>query len=329
MNKNTNKNTNVAVEDNSLFNIAVEDNSLFAEILKGIAAANDGTDPALLWRDRAKGMLWGLLVGDALGSPIQFSSKDGHPHITEMVPCPVFNVPAGYWTDDGSMALCIMDSYVRKGGVYDREDIGATFVKWYREGYLSSIEGRAFDVGITTSQSIAGIARGSLVNGSDRAQGNGSLMRFAPSWLIAFAEDRRSVYHEISDLTHASDTVRMECEKMDYMLETNLRGVRSDVGPGAETMRADVPNSGWCVDTLKAAAWAFNTTQAFEDGMVAAVNLGGDSDTIGAVYGQIAGAFYGYSAIPKRWVRAMKDWEKLDALIEKFLELIVKKMAIA
>jgi ADP-ribosyl-[dinitrogen reductase] hydrolase len=317
-----NKNTNIN-------GIIVEDNSLFAEILKGIEDVKNGTDPALLWRDRAKGMLWGLLVGDALGSPIQFSSKDGHPHITEMVPCPVFNVPAGYWTDDGSMALCIMDSYVRKGGVYDREDIGATFVKWYREGYLSSIEGRAFDVGITTSQSIAGIARGSLVNGTDRAQGNGSLMRFAPSWLIAFAEDRRSVYHEISDLTHASDTVRMECEKMDSVLETNLRGVRSDVGPGAETARADVPNSGWCVDTLKAAEWAFNTTQTFEDGMVAAVNLGGDSDTIGAVYGQIAGAFYGYSAIPKRWVKAMKDWEKLDALIEQFLGLVVKKMAIA
>lgn len=317
-----NRNTNIN-------GIIVEDNSLFAEILKGIEDVKNGIDPALLWRDRAKGMLWGLLVGDALGSPIQFSSKDGHPHITEMVPCPVFNVPAGYWTDDGSMALCIMDSYVRKGGVYDREDIGATFVKWYREGYLSSIEGRAFDVGITTSQSVAAIARGSLVNGTDSAQGNGSLMRFAPSWLIAFAEDRRSVYHEISDLTHASDTVRMECEKLDHVLETNLRGVRSDVGPGAETARADVPNSGWCVDTLKAAAWAFNTTQTFEDGMVAAVNLGGDSDTIGAVYGQIAGAFYGYSAIPERWVKAMKDWEKLDALIEQFLDLVVKKMAIA
>ena len=67
-------------------------------------------------KDRAKGMLWGLIVGDALGSPIQFTGKDSHPHITEMVPCPVFGVPAGYWTDDGSMAMCVMDSYVRKGG---------------------------------------------------------------------------------------------------------------------------------------------------------------------------------------------------------------------
>lgn len=80
-------------------------------------------------RNKAKGMLWGLIVGDAFGSPIQFSGKDSHPWITEMVKCPVFNLPAGYWTDDGSMAMCIMDSYVRKGG-YDLKDIGDTFVKW-------------------------------------------------------------------------------------------------------------------------------------------------------------------------------------------------------
>ena len=73
--------------------------------------------------NRAKGMLWGLIVGDAFGSPIQFSGKDNHLWITEMVACPVFNLPAGYWTDDGSMAMCIMDSYVRKGG-YDLKDIG-------------------------------------------------------------------------------------------------------------------------------------------------------------------------------------------------------------
>lgn len=91
-----------------------------------------------------KGMLWGLIVGDAFGSPIQFSGKDSHPWITEMVPCPVFKLPAGYWTDDGSMALCVMDSVVRKGG-YDLKDIGDTFVEWLFKGYLSSMDGVSFD----------------------------------------------------------------------------------------------------------------------------------------------------------------------------------------
>ena len=93
------------------------------------------------FRDCAKGTLWGLIVGDAFGSPIQFSGKDDHPWITKMVKCPVFNLPAGYWTDDGSMAMCIMDSYVRKGG-YDLKDIGDTFVREVVYGRLPFVEGR-------------------------------------------------------------------------------------------------------------------------------------------------------------------------------------------
>ena len=87
--------------------------------------------------------------------------------------------------------------------------------------------------------------------------------------------------------------------------------------------RDEVDNSGWAVSTLEAALWAFNSTNAFEEGLVAAVNLGGDSDTIGAVYGQIAGAYYGYNAIPTRWVRAVKDWSKVDALISDFVNLVI------
>ena len=73
-------------------------------------------------------------------------------------------------------------------------------------------------------------------------------------------------------------------------------------------------------NTLQAALWAFRTTETFEEGMIAAVNLGGDADTIGAVYGQIAGAYYGFDAIPERWISAVKDHESVDSLIDDFLE---------
>ncbi len=269
-------------------------------------------------RDKAKGMLWGLIVGDALGSPIQFSGKDDHPWITEMVPCPVFNLPAGYWTDDGSMAMCIMDSYMRKNG-YDLKDIGATFVKWLFEGYLSSMDGRAFDVGGATYRSVSAIARGSLVNGEERSQGNGSIMRFAPSYLIARSLKRPEIIHEVSDLTHASAAVRRVCDEFAAVLDEHLAGHRTTRGPGKELGRADVPNSGWSVESLTAALWAFNTTATFEEGMVAAVNLGGDSDSIGAIYGQIAGAYYGFDAIPERWMKSIKTPEKVGVLIDSFL----------
>ncbi|MBR6733139.1 MAG: ADP-ribosylglycohydrolase family protein [Kiritimatiellae bacterium] len=121
-----------------------------------------------------------------------------------MVACPVFGLPVGYWTDDGSMAMCVMDSFVRKGG-YDLKDVVETFVKWLKEGYLSSIEGSSFDMGNATYDSVMAFSStGSLVNGSEESQGNGSIMRFAPSYLIARALGRPEIIHEVSDVTHAS-----------------------------------------------------------------------------------------------------------------------------
>lgn len=269
-------------------------------------------------RNKVKGMLWGLIVGDALGSPIQFSLKDGHPWITEMVPCPVFNLPAGYWTDDGSMAMCVMDSFMRKKG-YDLSDIGATFVKWLFEGYLSSKDGQAFDVGDATTSLVMAINNGSLVNGEESSQGNGSIMRFAPSYLIARALKRPEIVHEVSDLTHASRAVRKVCDEFAAVLDEHLAGRRTTCGPGKEMDRTDVPNSGWSVTSLQAALWAFNTTTNFEEGLIAAVNLGGDSDTIGAIYGQIAGAYYGFEAIPERWVKVVKSSDDVNNFITAFI----------
>lgn len=272
-------------------------------------------------KKRLKGMLWGLIVGDAFGSPIQFSSKDGHAHITEMVECPVFNLPAGYWTDDGSMALCVMDSYVRCNG-YDLTDIAKTFVRWLKEGYLSSIPGRSFDVGGATFSSLSDFSKtGSLVNGSENSQGNGSIMRLAPSYLIARHENRPVIMHEVSDLTHASARVREVVDRFAGILDEHLGGTRTAV-KSAYATREEVDNSGWAVSTLEAALWAFNTTETFGDGLVAAVNLGGDSDTIGAVYGQVAGAFYGIEGIPERWIKAVKTYGEIDARIDGFIDAV-------
>ena len=276
-----------------------------------------GTD----FRDWAKGALWGLIVGDCLGSPVQFSGKESHPWITEMVKCPVFGLPAGYWTDDSSMAMCIMDSYLRKGK-YDLKDIGKTFVRWYQDGYLSSVDGRSFDVGMATANACKEIAfRKSFINGSEQSQGNGSIMRFAPSWFVAKKEkDPTKVMHEISDLTHSSYRVRETIDKFAKILGEHMAGKRTSAVSAYKT-REEANNSGWAVSTLEAALWAFNTTHNFRDALVAAVNLGGDSDTIGAVCGQIAGAYYGYSAIPRKWLEAVKGWQKVDALIDKFLNM--------
>lgn len=268
-------------------------------------------------RDRFKGMFWGLVAGDCLGSPIQFMDKDDHPHITEMVPCRRFSTPAGYWTDDSSMAFCIAESVVRLGK-YDLADIAKNFVRWYDEGFWSSLP-YAFDTGFATTLAVDGIRYGSLKNGVEKSQGNGSIMRFAPSYILAYGRPDRRILHEISDLTHNSAAVRETVDLMARICDDHMQGERTTIVPQYKT-RDEVDNSGWAVSTLQAALWAFQTTESFEEALVAAVNLGGDADSIGAVCGQIAGAFYGYGAIPERWLAAVKDREKVDALIERFLD---------
>ena len=127
---------------------------------------------------------------------------------------------------------------------------------------------------------------------------------------------------EVGDLTHQSKRVRGVISLMADICDEHIQGHPTVVQSLYET-RDEVDNSGWAVSTLQAALWAFQTTKSFEDGMIEAVNLGGDSDSIGAVYGQIAGAYYGFEAIPERWLSAIKDREKVSELIESFLKVAV------
>lgn len=269
--------------------------------------------------DRKKGMLWGLVVGDCLGSPIQFTEKDSHPHITEMVPCRYFNTPPGYWTDDSSMAFCIMESVVRFGH-YDLKDVARNFVRWHEEGFWSSLD-YAFDVGTATTTACIKIRDyGTLCNGFEDSQGNGSIMRFAPTYFLNGQDAGNRIPHEISDITHASEAVWKTVDLMMEICSAHLKGERTEHQSEYAT-REEVNNSGWAVSTVQAALWAFHSTQSFEDGMIAAVNLGGDADSIGAVYGQIAGSYYGFSAIPERWLAKIKDREKIEKLISDFLSV--------
>ena len=272
--------------------------------------------------DHKLGLLWGLVVGDCLGSPIQFTGKDDHPHVTEMVPCETFGTPPGYWTDDSSMAFCIAESIARLGR-FDRSDVANNFVRWFRDGFWSSLP-HAFDVGGATAAACRAIERtGSLENGAEPSQGNGSVMRLAPSYLAARAFDRPEILHETSDLTHRSRRVRATVDRMAGVLD-ELLATGATTALSRYASREECDNSGWCVSTVESALWALNATSTFEEALVAAVNLGGDADSIGAVCGQLAGAKYGFSAIPERWLEAIKDREMIDDLFARFLAALAR-----
>ena len=272
-------------------------------------------------QEKLKGMLWGLVVGDCMGSPIQFTSKKHHREITKMEPAIdvyFMDLPKGYWTDDSSMAFCIMESVIQNQG-YDLKDIAANFLRWYDTGFLSSCS-RAFDIGRATHMAMQGLRKGELKNGVDSSQGNGSIMRFAPSFILAEACGRPEINIEIGDLTHCSSELH---QLLDELRLTFLALMENDSSRIHSThTRESVPNSGWAFDTIEAAYWAFCNYPTFREGMLAAVNLGGDSDSIGAVYGQLAGAYFGFSAIPQEWIHDVKDWQEIDARIAAFLNAI-------
>jgi ADP-ribosylglycohydrolase len=284
-------------------------------------------------RDKYRGALLGLAIGDALGTTLEFKPQGTFKPITDIIGGGPFNLKPGEWTDDTSMALCLAESLIERRG-FDAKDQMDRYCRWHEEGYLSS-NGRCFDIGNTVSSALAKYRRtGNPFAGpeSPDTAGNGSLMRLA-SISLFFARDAKQAIHyaaESSRTTHGAKTAVDACRyfagliigalddrtKPELMTpyfnpvtETSLWDEQS-LDPEIAAIAAgsfkskeppDIKGSGYVVESLEAALWAFYRSESFREGALLAVNLGDDADTTGAIYGQLAGAFYGAEAIPSEW----------------------------
>ena len=302
---------------------------------------------------RHLGCLLGLAAGDALGTTLEFRSPGTFEPITDMVGGGPFGLEPGQWTDDTSMALCLAESLIQCGG-FDARDQMDRYVRWWREGHLSPT-GECFDIGGTVSTALGKVlSYGDPYAGSTHphSAGNGSLMRLAPVSMYysstPLAATERSA--ESSRTTHGADTCVDACRYMGGLIVGVLAGAsKADLvsdryaPPGAEGVWDDSPlcpeidaiaagsfkgksppeirGKGYVVDCLEAALWAFHTTESFEAGALAAVNLGDDADTTGAVYGQLAGAFYGASGIPERWLEKLAMRELIEEYAARLAEV--------
>jgi ADP-ribosylglycohydrolase len=281
--------------------------------------------------DRYRGCLLGLAAGDALGTTLEFEDPGSFTPITDMVGGGPFNLKPGEWTDDTSMALCLAESLVTQRG-FDPVHQLETYVRWHRQGHLSST-GTCFDIGGTTWEALDNFERkrqsypGPV---EDYKAGNGSLMRLAPAPL-AFAgrpELAITMAANSSRTTHGAPECVDSCRYFAGLLLAAISGLSKEQILGNEYEPAvkcflgeplapkvaeiaggsfkrksppEIRGSGYVIHTLEAALWAFHTTDTFRDGALKVVNLGEDADTTGAVYGQIAGAFYGEEGIPAEW----------------------------
>lgn len=281
--------------------------------------------------DRCKGAIVGLFVGDALGQPIEFASKLGHKWIDQMEYGETWGIPKGAITDDSSMALNIMQGFMDDPEHYDVRNVAKAFVAWMDKGQWS-VTGNCFDIGSSCSSGLHAFkATGSVVNGSSYSNGCGGIMRFAPSWMIAHkvgktAMEERDIMLAINDIDHhnAECDAAITALMFDFNRHLADNPERSVNNDEYETWR-DATGSGRAEGCYKTAIWAFDFTHNFRDAVVACVNIGNDSDSCGAVCGQIAGSYYGFKAIPTEWVDALVWRDKLLAFVDEFLDATIGK----
>lgn len=282
-------------------------------------------------QDRFRGALTGLAACDALGTTIEFCSPGSFTPLTDIVGGGPFGLKPGQWTDDTSMALCLAESLVEKQR-FDPVDQLERYVLWYRDGHMSST-GKCFDIGGTTCKALRLFERthqpycGST---DPHAAGNGSIMRLAPAPLFFAGNPQEAVERsgDSSRTTHGARVCVDACRYLGGIIVGAVNGAGKDeilsemycpvpgywqnhpLAPEIEEVahgsfkRKDPPairGTGYVVQSLEAALWAFDKSKDFRHGALLAVNLGDDADTTGAVYGQIAGAFYGHEGVPAGW----------------------------
>lgn len=298
------------------------------------ALANGEVQPASEdIRDKMKGAILGMAIGDALGSPIEFTDKLHRPWIDQMEPCAHWQLGKGYYTDDAALGFNIMQGYLDDPKNYHVKNVARAFGNWLYNAQWSSTD-FTFGIGRNCGAGIeAFVQTGSLKNGNEDAQGNGAIMRFAPSWFIAqkvcpnkaeeSTPEQLQVMDDINDIDHDGQVCRTTIHTMAAAFDSHIFRNEKFVFDTEATSWRDASNSGWCVASLDSALWALKSTNNFRDAVLAAVNLAGDSDSIGAVCAQMAGCYYGFSGIPKEWVEDMHDFKKIEDFTETFINQIL------
>lgn len=298
--------------------------------------------------DRVRGVLVGLACGDALGRPVEFDTASAitaeYGDLDEMVGHGTWNQPAGTITDDTEQALCIARSLVEQQE-FDPADIADRFVAWYDRD--------PFDIGRMTARSLREFKHGStwdeagqqVWESSPEGQnaGNGSVMR-CPPLAIPYASDRNrlvEVSRQSSQITHADPRCTYGCAILNLTVAGFLEDADNPLQDALNFAGADAPEeltaalrpiarsespstletSGYVVHSLQTALHDGLRADSAEGAIVTAVNRGGDTDTIGAIAGAVAGARFGASQLPDHWLSSIDETDELERLAEDLVEV--------
>jgi ADP-ribosylglycohydrolase len=304
-------------------------------------------------RSQVLAAFWGFAVADALGVPVEFCPREqlqSQP-VRDMGGYGTWNQPPGTWSDDSSLLFCLAESLCNG---FDITQIAQSFLRWRQESYWSA-RGAVFDIGATTAialyrlqNGVAPERAGETANGTN---GNGSLMRTLPlAWLYpkVSLETVLEYVHQVSAITHAHPRSQLGCgiftciaiqalmghdphdaylfgitaAKRHYLHSKFLPQMphyqRVLRGSLTELKVDDIKSSGYVVHTLEASLWAWLTSTSYRDTVLKAVNLGEDTDTVGAIAGGLAGITWGLAQIPMEWLAVLARREDIEALAERF-----------
>lgn len=306
-----------------------------------------------------KDSVYGFVVGDAIGVPIEFEDRKklmNNP-VTSMKGYGSYDVPEGTWSDDTSMTLATMDSIIQQKGKINYNDMADKFCNWLNNAdYTATNE--VFDIGITTKYALIRYwddkSDATTCGGTDlNENGNGSLMRMLPIALYCYYKKLKDIeileiVKKASSITHAHEISIMGCyiyvryimfilykkdkyasysmiKCLDYNMfsketkDVYARIINSDI---SKVELSSIKSSGYIVDTLETVLWVILNCNSYNESIIGAINLGGDTDTIGAITGSIAGLLYGYNKISDRWINKLKNRKLLDTIIENFEQVL-------
>jgi ADP-ribosyl-[dinitrogen reductase] hydrolase len=303
--------------------------------------------------------LMGLCIGDALGVPVEFTSRAERVKspVTKMLGYGTWNQPPGTWSDDSSLTFCLAESLCRG---YSLDAIANSFWRWYKEAYWTP-RGELFDIGNTTHAAIMRLKQGILPREAggkiENTNGNGSLMRILPMAychkMLSFNELIARV-HDVSAITHAHARSQMACgiyisiavallegadpqtaylqslnkiqqiySVREYLLE-KPHFARIYSGEIGKLPVEEINSGGYVIDTLEASLWCLLNSSSYSDAVLKAVNLGGDTDTTAAVTGGLAGIYYGIENIPQQWINQIARKQDIINLATRFAAAVYR-----
>ncbi len=319
----------------------------------------DTVDAGVAGTQQVVAALMGHAVGDALGVPVEFCSREqltAHP-VTDMRGYGTHRQPPGTWSDDTSLTLCTAES------LCDGDDLrrmGQAFVRWLFECHRTP-HGHVFDIDVTTHEAIDRLTRAKDPTQAgpvtERSNGNGSLMRILPVALHCSHDDeasRRSAAMAASCLTHGHIRSQLACAFYAEVVARLIHGGRfaevlsdtqtlyrryiqqrypGELGHFEKVLDPDLPRlpdreisgSGYVLDCLSASLWCCATRTGFEDAVLSAVNLGLDTDTTGAVTGGLAAIIHGASSVPRHWLEKLARVDDIQDLYERFAAACIER----